>query len=43
MFDDYDQEHFEYKFFTFFRILNSQKILESERMIYIMEKIPNKN
>lgn len=43
IFDDYDQEHFEYEFFKFFKILNSQKILESERIIYIMEKIPNKN
>ena len=39
----YDQEHFEDEFLKFFKILKSEKILESERTIYIMEKNPNKN
>ena len=43
IFDDFDQEHFEDEFLKFFKILKSEKILESERTIYIMEKNPNKN
>ena len=38
IFDDYDQEHFEYEFLKFFKILKSEKISESTRTIYIMEK-----
>ena len=43
IFDDYDQEHFECEFLKLFKILKSEKILESERTIYIMEKNPDKN
>jgi hypothetical protein len=43
IFDDFDQEHFEDEFLKFFKILKSEKILESERTIYIMEKNLNKN
>ena len=43
IFEDYNQEHFEYEFFKFFKILKSQKILESGRAIYILEKISSKN
>jgi len=43
IFEDYNQEHFEYEFFKFFKILKSQKILESARAIYILEKISSKN
>ena len=37
------QEHFEDEFLKFFKILKSEKILESERTIYIMEKNLKKN
>jgi hypothetical protein len=43
IFDDFDQEHFEDEFLKFFKILKSEKILESERTIYIMEKNLDKN
>ena len=43
IFEDHNQEHFEYEFFKFFKTLKSQKILESVRAIYILEKISCKN
>ena len=37
IFDDYDEKNFEIEFSKFFKIINSKKILDSERIIYIME------
>jgi len=41
IFDDYDENNFESEFRKFFKIINSKKILDSERTIYIMEKMTN--
>lgn len=38
VFDDYDEKNFEIEFSKFFKIINSEKIIDSERIIYIMEK-----
>lgn len=37
VFDEYNEEKFENEFSKFFKIINSKKILDSERIIYIME------
>jgi len=37
IFDDYDEKNFEIEFSKFFKIINSKKILDSERIIYMME------
>ena len=37
IFENYDEKNFEIEFSKFFKIINSKKILDSERTIYIME------
>ncbi len=37
IFENYDKKFFEIEFSKFFKIINSKKILDSERTIYIME------
>ena len=37
IFENYDVKNFEIEFSKFFKIINSKKILDSERTIYIME------
>lgn len=41
IFDKYDQEHFEEDFSKFFEIIQSKKISDSTRSIYIMKKLEN--
>lgn len=39
IFKNYDEQNFEKEFSKFFKITSSQKLVESERTIYIMEKM----
>ena len=41
IFENYDVKNFELEFSKFFKIINSKKITDSERTIYIMEKVTN--
>tara|TARA_B100000029_G_C17535930_1_gene944880 strand:- start:244 stop:1629 length:1386 start_codon:yes stop_codon:yes gene_type:complete len=41
IFDDYNENNFKLEFSKFFKIINSKKITDSERTIYIMEKMTN--
>ncbi len=41
IFENYDEKNFETEFIKFFKIINSKKISDSERTIYIMEKLTN--
>ena len=41
IFENYDVKNFELEFTKFFKIINSKKITDSERTIYIMEKVTN--
>jgi hypothetical protein len=41
IFENYDVKNFELEFTKFFKIINSKKIIDSERTIYIMEKMTN--
>ena len=41
IFKNYDEQNFEKEFSKFFKITSSQKLVESERTIYIMEKMTN--
>ena len=39
IFENYDEENFEKEFLNFFKITNSKKLTDSQRTVYIMEKI----
>ena len=41
IFDDYNENNFKLQFSKFFKITDSKKITDSERTIYIMEKMTN--
>ena len=41
IFENYDVKNFELEFTKFFKIINSKKIIDSERTVYIMEKMTN--
>ena len=41
IFENYDEKNFETEFIKFFKIISCKKILDSERTIYIMEKLTN--
>jgi len=43
IFEDYDEKTFELEFSKFFKIINSKKILDSERTVYVMKKLTNSN